>query len=117
MKPITIIARMGVKPENLEQVKALATEGCRAAANESGTLSYDWHYSAEQGCVLLVEAYADSAAHFAHMQAEGHGEFMGRLMALIDTVEFAVLGDPTPEHVAALSNVPGAQFFSAVANI
>ncbi len=49
MKQITIFARMGLKPENLEQVKALAAEGCRVAAEEPGTVSYDWHYSPEQG--------------------------------------------------------------------
>ena len=75
------------------------------------------HYSQEQGCLVLVESYADSDAHFAHMQADGHGEFMGRLMALIDSIEFVVLGEPTPEHVAALSSVPGAQFFIELASI
>jgi quinol monooxygenase YgiN len=117
MKPITIFARMGLKSENVDEVKALAAEGCRIAADEPGTLTYDWHYSPDQGTLVLVETYADSDAHFAHMQAEGHDEFMGRLMALIDSVEFVVLGEPTPEHVAALSGVPGAQFFSEVASI
>lgn len=117
MKQITIFARMGLKPENLEQVKALAAEGCRVAADEPGTLSYDWHYSPEQGSLVLLESYADSDAHLAHMQADGHGEFMGGLMALIDSVEFVVLGEPTPEHAAALSSVPGAQFYSEVASI
>jgi quinol monooxygenase YgiN len=108
---------MGIKPENVEQVKALAAEGCKIAADEPGTLTYDWHYSPEHGCLVLVESYADSDAHFAHMQADGHGEFMGRLMALIDSIEFVVLGAPTPEHVAALSSVPGAQFFTELASI
>ena len=53
MKGITIFARMGVKPENVEQVKALAAQGCRAAADEPGTLVYDWHYSPEQGALVL----------------------------------------------------------------
>jgi quinol monooxygenase YgiN len=117
MKPITIVARMGIKPENVEQLTALAAEGCKVAAAEPGTLTFDWHYSEQQGCLVLIESYADSDAHFAHMQADGHGEFMGRLMTLIDSVEFVVLGDPTPEHAAALSSVPGAQFFSEVASI
>ncbi len=117
MKQITIFARMGIRPENVEQVKALAAEGCKVAADEPGTLTYDWHYSQEQGCLVLIESYADSDAHFAHMQADGHDEFMGRLMSLIDSVEFVVLGEPTAEHVAALSSVPGAQFFSEVASI
>ena len=117
MKQITIFARMGVKPENVERVKALAAEGCRVAADEPGTLTYDWHYSPEQGSLVLLESYADSDAHLAHMQADGHGEFMGGLMALIDSVEFVVLGEPTPEHAAALSRVPGAQFYSEIASI
>jgi hypothetical protein len=51
------------------------------------------------------------------MQADGHGEFMGRLMAMIDSLEFFVLGEPTPEHTAALANVPGAPFYSEVATL
>ncbi|MEN9646410.1 MAG: Antibiotic biosynthesis monooxygenase [Actinomycetota bacterium] len=117
VKPITIFARMAIRPENVEQVSALAVEGCKVAAGEPGTLAYDWHYSPEQGALVLLESYADSDAHFAHMQAEGHGEFMGRLMALIDSVEFVVLGEPTAEHAAALASVPGAQFFQEVARI
>ncbi|HEX6658961.1 MAG TPA: antibiotic biosynthesis monooxygenase family protein [Ilumatobacter sp.] len=117
MKRITIFARMGIKPENVEQVTALAAEGCKVAAGEPGTLVYDWHYSPEQGSLVLLESYADSDAHLAHIQADGHGEFMGSLMALIDSVEFVVLGEPTAEHAAALASVPGAQFFTEVASI
>ena len=116
MGTITIFARMGVKPDNLEKLKALATEGCKVAADEPGTLTYNWHYSAEHGSLVLLETYADSAAHLSHMQADGHGEFMGSLMALIDSVEFVVLGEPTAEHAEALSAVPGAQFYSELAS-
>ena len=49
------------------------------------------------------------------MQADGHGELMGSLMALIDSLEFFVLGEPTAEH-AALASVPGAQFYSELAS-
>jgi quinol monooxygenase YgiN len=113
---ITIFARMGVRPENVEKLKALASEGCKAAAGEPGTLAYDWHYSEEQGNVVLLETYADSAAHLSHIQADGHGELMGSLMALIDSVEFSVLGEPTPEHARALASVPGAQFYTELAS-
>ena len=36
---------MGVKPENVEKLTALAVEACQVAAGEPGTLTYDWHYS------------------------------------------------------------------------
>src|SRR5262249_15182364 len=42
VKQITIFARMGIKPENVEKVKALAAEGCKVAADEPGILAYDW---------------------------------------------------------------------------
>jgi quinol monooxygenase YgiN len=108
---------MGVKPENVDELKALAAEGCAVAADEPGTLTYDWHHSEEHGSLVVLETYADSAAHLEDMQADGHGEFMGRLMARIDSVEFYVLGEPTPEHAAALANVPGAHFYSEVATL
>lgn len=116
MGKITIFARMGVEPENVEKLTALATEGCEVAAEEPGTLIYDWHYSEEHGSLVVLEAYADSSAHLSHMQADGHGAFMGRLMALIDGMEFYVLGEPTAEHAAALASVPGAQFYTELAS-
>lgn len=42
---------------------------------------------------------------------------MGRLMALIDSLEFVVLGEPTAEHAEALATVPGAQFYTAIATL
>jgi quinol monooxygenase YgiN len=107
---------MDVDPENVEQLRALIAAGRRVAADEPGTLTYDWFYSEEQGSVLVVETYADSAAHLTHMQAEGHGELMGSIMALISSIEFDVLGESTPEHAEALSAIPGAQFDSEIAS-
>ena len=116
MGTITIFARMGVKPENVERLKSLAAEACKVAAEEPDTLTYDWHYSEEHGSLVLLETYADSSAHLFHMQADGHGELMGSLMALIDSLEFFVLGEPTDEHAEALASVPGAQFYSELAS-
>jgi quinol monooxygenase YgiN len=113
---ITIFARMGVKSENVEKLTALATEACKVAAEEPGTLIYNWHYSEEHGSLVVLETYADSSAHLSHMQADGHGELMGSLMALIDSLEFFVLGAPTAEHAEALAVVPGAQFYSELAS-
>lgn len=107
---------MAIKPENIDAIRALVADACRVAAGEPGTLTYDWHYSEEQGILALLEIYADSAAHLAHIHADGHGEIMGSLMALIESVEFSVLGEPTPEHAEVLASVPGAQFFSEIAS-
>lgn len=116
MGTITIFARMSVAPEHVEGIRALADKACRAVADEPGTLVYDWHHSAEHGTLVVLETYADSAAHIAHMQADGHGEMMEDLMARIGTIEFFVLGEPTPEHAQMLSAVPGAQFHSELAS-
>jgi len=107
---------MGVKTENVDRLKSLAAEACKVAADEPGTLTYDWHYSEEHGSLVVLEAYADSAAHLSHMQADGHSELMGSLMALVDSLEFFVLGEPTAEHAEALAAVPGAQFYSELAS-
>jgi quinol monooxygenase YgiN len=69
MEKIKIFARRGVKPENVEELKTLGVEGCKRAAGQAGTLSYDWQYSEEHGSLVVLEAYADSSAHLAHMQA------------------------------------------------
>ncbi len=116
MGTISIFARMAVRPENVENLTALAAEACKVAADEPGTLTYDWHYSEEHGSLVLLETYADSSAHLSHMQADGHGELMASLMALIDSLDFFVLGEPTAEHAEAIASVPGAQFYTALAS-
>lgn len=116
MGKIAIFARMNVDPENAPQIRALAEAACRSARDQVGTLTYDWHYSDEHRSLVVLEIYADSAAHIAHMQAEGHGEMMGKLMALIGSIEFHVLGQPTAEHAAMFSAVPGAKFYSELAS-
>jgi len=68
------------------------------------------------GSLVVLETYADSSAHLSHMQADGHRELMGSLMALIDSLEFFVLGEPNAEHAEALAAVPGAQFYSELAS-
>ncbi len=103
----------GDRAENVDKLRALAADACKVAANEPGTLTFRlWHYSEEHGSVVLLETYANSSAHLAHMGAEGHGELMGSLMALIGSLEFFVLAEPTAEHAEALAAVPGAQFYS-----
>ena len=116
MGKVTIFARATVEPENVPELKALAEGARRAVQDQPGTLIYDWHYSDEHRSLVVLETYADSAAHIAHMQAEGHGEMMGRLMALIGSMEFYVLGEPTAEHAEMLSAVPGVQFYSELAS-
>jgi quinol monooxygenase YgiN len=116
MEKITIFARMSVEPDSVAEIEALAQRACQAVADQPGTLVYDWHYSDEYGTLIVLETYTDSAAHIAHMQAEGHEEMMGSLMALIGSIEFYVLGEPTAEHAETLSAVPGAQFYSELAS-
>jgi hypothetical protein len=50
------------------------------------------------------------------MQPDGHGELMGSLIALIESLEFFILGEPTAEHAEALASVTGAQFYSELAS-
>ena len=116
MGQITIFARMSVEPENVPEITALARDACRSVQDQPGTLVYDWHYSDEHRSLVVLESYADSAAHIAHMQVEGHGDMMASLMALIGSMEFYVLGEPTAEHAEMLSAVPGAQFYSELAS-
>ena len=109
MGTITIFARMGLEPENVAQVKALATEACRVAADQPGTLVYDWHYSDEHRSLVVLETYANSAAALAHMQAAGSAG-LESLMALIGSIEFFVLGEPTAEPAACMWARAAAEF-------
>lgn len=116
MGNITVFARMCVQPENRDKLQELTSAACEIAAGEPGTLAYEWHYSDDDATLVMLQQSADSAAHLAHMQRDGHGEFMGALMGMVDSLEFHILGEPSAELAEAVKSVPGAHFYAEIAN-
>ena len=117
MGTITIFARMGVKGENVEKLTALAAHACKVAADEPGTLLTTGTTQRSTEASSCSRPARTHPLTFPVCRRTVTVNSWAASWELIDSLEFVVLGEPTPEHAAALSSVPGAQFFSEVASI
>jgi len=83
---ITFIAKMRVSPANQPDYEALMDHVReQTRANEPGVLYYDWARSVDEpDTYLVVEVYADPAAHATHMQAPWVRESLPVSVRLVD---------------------------------
>lgn len=109
-EPIRLIIRQGINPGKLEEFKALACEFTESTeTGDPGTLGYEWFVSPDGTECYLNEFYGtsqDFLDHFAKI-----GPKIGRMLEISPLLDAVVLGDPSPEARAALSQL-GAKFYS-----
>ena len=99
---VSWLLELAVKPGELDNFRALMNEMVESARAESGTLSYEWFISDDEGVVHIYERYADSAAVMTHLGAFGE-KFAERFLAAVDPTRFTVFGTPSDEAREALS--------------
>lgn len=99
MDQIQVNARFSIHPGGHERFVALADEMIAIVGEQdTGTLQYDWFFSASGDECVVRETYADSDAvleHIAHV-----GEQLGAILEVAD-IELEVYGDPSAELVEA----------------
>ncbi len=94
---------LNIKEGELDNFKALVKEMVDATkANEPGTLIYEWFVSDDEKTCHIYERYADSAATMAHLAAFGQN-FAERFMAVLESVQLVVYGNPNDEVRGALA--------------
>jgi hypothetical protein len=105
-----LIIRQTINPGGLEEFKTCCQLSVGVAeADAAGTLGYKFFLNDEGTEAYLMEHYANSEAFIAHLAAVG--PILERSMKCSTLVEAIVLGDPTPEARAALSQL-GAKVFA-----
>ena len=73
---IVLIARLKVKAESVDQLKAAALKIVADSRNEAGNINYDIHQSIEDDTLFFWhETWADKAALDAHFATTFFGEF------------------------------------------
>ncbi len=92
-----------VDKSDLEAFRRLVATAVAGAAEEPGTLGYDWFSDQEESAFFARERYASSDALLAHAQASA--ETVGRLAELAGGLKVQIFGDPTPEVLEAMAAV------------
>ena len=99
MTQIQVTARFTIHPGGYERFVAIADEMIAiVGAQDTGTLQYDWFFSASGDECVVRETYVDSEAvleHIAHV-----GDRLGAMLEVAD-LELEVYGDPSPELAEA----------------
>lgn len=99
MSQLQVTARLTIhdgKREEFERVAARCMESVRE--KDSGTLQYDWFWSADRTECVVRETYRDSEAvleHFANL-----GDTVEDLLAVCD-LEIELFGEPSEELLQA----------------
>jgi quinol monooxygenase YgiN len=107
---MTLTSRAELKPhpgrrdDFIVAAKALAA----AAADEPGTLRYEWYADGEDSFVA-IEEYVDAAAAFAHNANCEH--LLTRAFELADLTGLQLHGEITPELQAFAENLPVARTY------
>jgi quinol monooxygenase YgiN len=75
--PIRVVARWRAAPGKSEAVRAIARELAAATGREPGCTRFDVLESASQpGSFVLIEQYASSASHTAHLASPHFNELV-----------------------------------------
>jgi quinol monooxygenase YgiN len=96
----------GVDPSNVPAFESLIREAYDLAADEPGTLMYDWYRGADGASFIAREVFADSGAVLAH--AANVGSQVEQWIALSDSFTVELFGVPSQElqdAIAALGPV------------
>jgi hypothetical protein len=99
---VSWLLEVAVKPDRLEDFRALMEEMVASTRAEPGALGYEWFVSDDGGVVHLAERYANTAAALAHVGVFGE-RFAGRFLEAASPTRFTVMGTPSDDLKAALS--------------
>ena len=100
---VSWLLQLEVRPGRLDDLRALMTEMVAAtAANEPGTLDYEWSLSADGATCHLFERYADSAAAMIHIATFGE-KYASRFLELLTPTNVMLYGTPNAAVREALA--------------
>jgi quinol monooxygenase YgiN len=99
-----------LKAEKLEEFKTIAQAMIVITQRETGTLGYDWFFSADGSRCRLVETYVEANAVLAHLNGPAVQELVPKLLGTASVAGFEVYGDPGPVASKILTGL-GAEVF------
>lgn len=109
MSELTGIARFTFHEGQVEEFKRLSAL-CMdiVKAQDTGTLTYETYFNADESEAIVIERYRDSQALLEHGR---HLEHLMEPIIATGTVHGELLGDPSPELLARFSADGPVQLF------
>ncbi len=93
--PFVMITTHRIQPEHLDEFEAVTRKYLEYIdANEPRAQVHSAYVDADRSEVAFVQVYPDAASVDHHMQVAG--ELIGQGLALVDTVDVEVYGEPGP---------------------
>lgn len=103
MSELQLTARFAIHEGKRDEFKRLAGQCMESVrTKDSGTLQYDWFFSADETECVVRERYRDSAAVIEH--AANLGELLSAVAAVADP-DIEIYGAPTDELLKALAGL------------
>jgi len=99
---VSWLVELAVKPDGIDNFRALMDEMVESTQAEPGTLIYEWSISDDSTVCHLYERYADSAAAMTHSGTFGE-KFAERFLVAATPTRLVVYGSPTDEVIQGLS--------------
>ncbi len=115
---IRVVASLDLVPGSREEVERLAREAAATvAAEEPGTLAYDWYISADATTARAHEVYESAGDLLAHLGGRAATEVLQPLHPVLTGMAIEVFGEPSAEVVGATEGAPFAYFGEGVAAV
>jgi quinol monooxygenase YgiN len=107
---IGLLVDLEVHDGKFGEFEAIAKEMLSVSEQETGTLNYKFHLSADRKQSRLVEGYSDQAAVTAHFKGRAVQWLVPQLIQVCSPKRMEFYGDPGSE-VAAMATAFGAELF------
>jgi len=108
MSQLQVTARLTIHAGKLAEFKEVAAKCMESVrTKDSGTLQYDWFFSADETECVVHETYRDSEAVLEHIG--NLGETMGALLSVSD-MDLEVYGSPSKELAEAAAQLEPSVF-------
>jgi len=110
---ITVRAEFTSRPARRDDFVKLAAALTKAAADEPGTLRYDWFLGAGPDDFVVIEEYLDSEAAFAH---NAHcADLLNTVPDLAEMTAVQLHGELSPKLETWIASNPTAQAYPPLA--
>jgi quinol monooxygenase YgiN len=110
---VLVRAELAVTPGRAADAVELARKLARAAADEAGTLRYDWFGSEDDGALVVIEEYDSPEAAIQHN--ERCADLLGRIGEVTRLTRVDVHGDLDAALLAWIAGRPQARAHSPLA--
>jgi quinol monooxygenase YgiN len=103
MAKVHVLVEVSIHDGKLDTFKSIAQEMIAGTRKETGTLGYEWYFSADGARCRLLETYASAEPLLAHFTGPVVQQLVPKLAQQCSIDHFEVYGDPDAQAEAILA--------------